>query len=189
MISKDKFHDVKEKFGKFASWGVYAERGIRAKDNVGDMAVLDPDQNNNLLNILNPNIILVGLNISGEIKTPLGNFHSPDSWSQDYKIRDAIENTAYWGCYMTDIIKDFEQKLSGKVMQSLKKHPEIAKDSIEIFFKELEVLQVENPKIIAFGGATYSICKKLLPDFDVYKVSHYSAYLKNGRLREEFENI
>ena len=116
MISQEKYNEIKSKFGHYASWGLWAEKGLKPKDNVGDISVLDPEQNTNLLNILNPNVILVGLNISGRIKTPLGNFHSPNSRSQDYKIRHAIENSAYWGSYMTDIIKDSQQKSSGKMM-------------------------------------------------------------------------
>jgi len=47
---------------------------------LGDLSVLDPDINKNLLSELNPNIILVALNFSkGSILESFGNFHSDRS--------------------------------------------------------------------------------------------------------------
>lgn len=189
MIQRSKFDEIKDNFGHYASWGIWAEEGLRPKDNTGDLSVLDPDINTSLLQDLNPNIILVGLNISGRIKTPLGNFHSPDSKSQDYKIRYALKNTTFWGGYMTDIIKDFEQKFSGKMMQHLRHKPEFEHENIKTFLEELEVIGAKNPKIIAFGNDAFSILKKHLSHLNIYKVTHYSAAISKENLRKGFEQI
>jgi hypothetical protein len=37
----------------------------------------------------------------------------------DYKIRYTFKELSFWGAYMTDIIKDFEHKVSEKVMSYL----------------------------------------------------------------------
>ena len=106
MISEKKFYFIKEKYQFYSSWAVWAEQGDKPKSNVGDLSVLDPKQNKNLLKTLNPNIILVALNISrGDIAEPFANFHDKSSRATDFKIRYAIKDTPIWGAYMTDIIK------------------------------------------------------------------------------------
>ena len=49
------------------------------------------------------------------------NFHDARHISQDYKIRYALKGTKLWGGYMTDIIKNFPEKSSSKMMSFLKK--------------------------------------------------------------------
>ena len=114
-FSLEEFDLIKSKYGHYASWAVWAEEGEKPKDNIGNMDILNPVINSNLLKTINPNVVIVGLNISGKIKTSLGNFHSPDPRSMDFKMRYAFKGTNLWGAYMTDIIKDFEQKISGAI--------------------------------------------------------------------------
>lgn len=189
MISQEKFNEIKTKYGHYASWGVWAEEGVKPKDNVGDISVLNPSENIGLLETLNPNIILVGLNISGRIERALGNFHSPNSRSHDYKIRYALKNTSFWGCYITDIIKDFEQKVSGKTMQYLRHNPEFEKENIKTFLEELDDIGAKKPKIIAFGNDAFSILQRNLPDLNISKTHHYSAAISKENLRQQFQSI
>ena len=189
MLSQEKFDDIKLKSGHYASWGVWAKQGIRPKDNTGDISVLDPNQYPNLLEILNPSVILVGLNISGRIKIPLGNFHSSNPRSHDYKIRHALENSVFWGCYMTDIIKDFEQISAGRMMQYLRQNQKFEEDNVKTFIEEMAVLNTEKPKIIALGNDAFSILKKHLSHLDIHKVPHYSAAISKETLRQSFEYI
>lgn len=109
MIHHDKFDFIKNKYGHYASWAVWGDEGAKPKDNIGDLSIFDLERNFSILPILNPDVVLVGLNISRPIETPLANFHDSRPQSMDYKIRYAFKNSPYWGAYMTDIIKDFEQ--------------------------------------------------------------------------------
>ena len=70
MITREKFEFMKSKYGDFSSWSVWKkENPDKPTSNIGDLDVLDPDNNKDLLSILNPNVILVGLNISrGSVK-------------------------------------------------------------------------------------------------------------------------
>ena len=114
MISQNQFNFIKSKYQYWSSWAIWADQGDTPKSNVGDLSVLDPNTNPKLLPTLNPNIALVALNISrGDITLPFGNFHDARSEATDYKIRYATNDTPLWGAYMTDIIKDFEEKISG----------------------------------------------------------------------------
>ena len=91
---------------------------------------------------MKPNIILVGLNISrGAIKEPLANFHDKRSEATDLKIRYALSETPIWGAYMTHLIKDYDQKESGKVIKHLRADQNLVLQNISIFEEELQDLQ------------------------------------------------
>jgi hypothetical protein len=77
MIGIKEFIEIRERFGHFASWAVWADEGVNPKENIDDLSVLNPDVNPSLLKILHGNAILLGLNISRRIERPLGNFHDP----------------------------------------------------------------------------------------------------------------
>lgn len=189
MIDRKRFDQIQKDYGHYASWGVWAEVGERPKENVGDLSILDPSKNPDLLKVLNPNIVLVGLNISGRIKIPLGNFHSSSSRSHDYKIRYALKNSPFWGCYITDVIKDFEQKCSGKMMRHLRSNKDFEAENIRTFLKELQDIGASNPTVVAFGNDAYAIIKRNIPNMHVHKVTHYSAAISKENLRLQFEAL
>lgn len=191
MISEEKFYFIKEKYQLYSSWAVWAEQGDKPKSNVGDLSVLDPKQNKNLLKTLNPNIILVALNISrGDIAEPFANFHDKSSRATDFKIRYAIKDTPIWGAYMTDIIKDFEELISGNVLSYLKKNREFEIENINFFRKELIEIGAKNPILIAFGNIVYEILNRYLEnEFKIFKITHYAHQMSKEKYREEVQKI
>jgi hypothetical protein len=86
MIDRDKFDLIKEKYGHYASWAVWADGIDKPKENVGDLSLFEATEHYALLKQLNPNVVLVGLNISRRIQSALGNFHDGRPSSMDYKI-------------------------------------------------------------------------------------------------------
>lgn len=40
MINQEKFDFIKEKYGYYSSWAIWADAGERPKDNIGDLSVL-----------------------------------------------------------------------------------------------------------------------------------------------------
>ncbi len=191
MIDRKKFDLIKEKYGYYASWAIWADEYEKPKSNVGDLTILDPDKNPALFSQLNPNIVFVGLNISrGDIKYPLANFHDSRSVATDYKIRYAFRDSPFWGGYMTDIIKDYEQKSSGKVVSFLKSNRSFEEQNINIFRDELKDLQSSNPTLIAFGNDTYSILKRnFIDEFEILKIPHYANYTSKEKYREQVKSI
>jgi len=191
LISREKFEFIKDKYGHYASWAVWSEEDEKPKSNVGDWTVLDPEVNPNLLAELKPNVVLVGLNVSsGMIKHPLSNFHSKRSEATDFKIRYAFRDSPYWGGYMTDIIKDFAEKISGNVESYLKSNPEFEKENISIFLKELEDLGTKNPTLIAFGNVVHRILNRNFKDkYKILKVTHYAHFMNKEKYREEVKSI
>ena len=192
----DKFEFIKKKYCHGASWGIWGEQGNNPPTfNVGDLNILDPQQNPNLLSQLNPDVVFVGLNISRDITDfePFSNFHSSNTLAKDYKIRSATINTNLWGGYMTDIIKDYPELHGQNVVTYLNENPDVERKNIEIFREELKDLghlrfdnQSLKPRIIAFGNAVYDILERnLRNEFYINKVTHYAHYISQENYREK----
>ena len=181
------FTEITKKYGYWSSWAIWAAALDTPKSNIGNLTIFEDKE---IIDILKPNIVLVGLNISrGAIKEPLANFHDKRPEATDFKIRHALFETPIWGAYMTDIIKDFEEKVAGNLMSYLNKHKEFEKENIKKFEQELIDIGSKNPIIIALGNDSYKILKRNLKKYKIYKVSHYSAYITKEKLRLEFKNL
>ena len=191
MITKEHYLELANKYGKFASWAIWADQGDKPKSNIGDISIFDIDINPDLLIQLNPNIIMVGLNFSRKIeKMVFVNFHDKSPQGQDYKIRHAFKNTRFYGAYMTDIIKDFEEKISGNVASRLKTNKEFEMQNIKLFEQELFDLKSRNPLIIAFGNHTYNILDRHFRNkYKIIKVPHYSNHISKEDYKLEVETI
>lgn len=190
MIDRDKFDLIKEKYGHYASWAVWADGIDKPKENVGDLSLFEATEHYRLLKQLNPNVVLVGLNISRRIQSALGNFHDGRPSSMDYKIRYALKGTVLWGAYMTDIIKDFEQKASGKMMEYLRSNRSFEKDNLELFENELRDLGAKEPTLVAFGRDAFQILNRNLGrNYDIWMVPHYSNYTRKEMYREEIASV
>jgi len=189
----EKFNFIKEKYGHCASWAIWREQGNNPPlFNMGDLSVLDPQQNPNLLSQLKPDVVFVGLNISIDIgdQEPFSNFHSNYRYAQDYKLRFALKDTELWGGYMTDIIKDHVELHGQTVVNYLNANPDVEEKNIETFRKELKDLGTENPTIIAFGNEVYRILSRNLNnEFNIYKVTHYAHFMNLERYRDEFKSL
>jgi len=189
----EKFKFLKEKYGQVASWAIWSRQGNNPPMfNMGDLTILDPQQNPDVLSELKPDIVFVGLNVSRNIGDlePFSNFHPNYHNAQDYKLRNALYHTELWGGYITDIIKDYPELHGQNVMSFLNDNPDVERKNIETFREELKDLGTENPTIIALGNDAYKILTRNLEDtFTIVKVTHYSAYINPQKYREEFESI
>ena len=180
---------IKDKYGWCSSWAIWKKRDTNKKEKYGmdDISFFD----NINTNLLNPNIILVGLNISKKLTDePFSNFHPKHNTAHDYKTRYALEETLYWGSYMTDIIKDYEDVVSNNVMKYLRDNPEFEKENIDKFKQEIIDIGSVNPILIAFGNSSYKILNKYFKDtYKIFKVSHYSSNITKEQLKTEFLNF
>ena len=186
MISKEHYEEIASKYAEYASWAVWADEREKPKSNIGDMSIFDLSKNPNLLDILNPCVIMVGLNFSRSVeKMPFINFHDKRPQGQDYKIRYAFRGTPFYGGYMTDIIKGFEEKVSGNVLSYLKNNKDFELKNIMLFEQEIKDLRCEDPIIIAFGNITYDILNKHFQNkFRIKKVMHYSQQISKENYRK-----
>jgi hypothetical protein len=189
-ISIDTYTKIKEKYGTISSWALWKKPiDSRSKLGMEDISFFEnPSQET--LQSLNPNIILVGLNISEKILRTFGNFHPDKTSAQDYKTRFALQGTMFWGAYMTDIIKSYEEKISGNVMKYLAKNKDFEQQNVKMFEQELIDIGSQNTIIVAFGNDSYTILKRNLKDkYTIYKVPHYSAFVRLDSLRLAFAEL
>ena len=189
-ISLESYNTIKEKYGNISSWALWSDNvNIRSKLEMNTISFFEnPTQIT--LNILNPNIVLVGLNISEKIERVFGNFHPDKTTAQDYKTRFALHGTMFWGAYMTDIIKSYEEKISGNLMKYLSKNKDFEKENIKLFEQELIDIGSQNTVIVAFGNDSYNILKRNLKDkYKIYKVPHYSAFIQLDSFRLTCTNL
>ena len=114
-------------------------------------------KNGSVLSLLKNNVVMVGLNISRPVSEPFINFHDPNPRANDFKIRYAFKDSAYYGAYMTDIIKFLEEVDSKNVMEYLKERPEIIEKNLKTFREEMLDLKATAPVILAFGKDTHKI--------------------------------
>ena len=191
MITKEKFDFIKDKYGHFASWAIWTHEVETPKSNMGDLTVLNPDINKNLLSELNPNVIMVALNFSKNVKhESWGNFHSNRPMATDYKTRYALRDSKLWGAYMTDIIKDYPEKESGKVAEFLKFNKGFEEKNIEFFRQELRDIGSKDPLLVAFGGVVFNILKRHFTDeFKIIKIPHYAHFVSKKKYREQVKNV
>lgn len=196
MITREKYEAIMRDYGDCASWAIWQEDNNSIFDNEGK-SIFDPENITGLLNELNPDIILVGLNASriiighnnGFEKSPFMNFHDKRKGSRDMYLRHALNHSRYRGAYLTDIIKGHIQVDSSKVMKYLTDNPEIECNNINKFTEELKYIGSHNPIIIALGGKVFSILYRNKDNLNIkYKgigrVKHYST---PGITKEEFK--
>jgi hypothetical protein len=181
MMDLERFDLIRRKHGAYASWAIWAPPSSTPKSNVGDLTVLDERVNSKLLEILNPRVVMVGLNFSrGAPSKPFQNFHDPRPESQDFKIRFAFSGTPFWGAYMTDVIKGIVEPDSQALLKRLRQSPEVLRAQIHAFRQELSDLGHPRPTILAFGHAAYELLSENLPasDYDcIIRLMHYSNYI------------
>ncbi|HYN07354.1 MAG TPA: hypothetical protein VES67_08195 [Vicinamibacterales bacterium] len=188
MIDATRFHLIKRRHGAYGSWAVWAPPSGTPKSNMGNLDVLDEHSNRALLETLNPAVVMVGLNISRGflLKEPFRNFHDPSGVANDFKIRYAFRDTSFWGAYMTDIIKGFVEPVSGKLLNHLRRHPEIVRDHVKSLRDELLDLGHPTPLILAFGGAAYALLREGLRGSDYSRLvalTHYSHRISKEKYR------
>ena len=194
MIELNKFEFIRHKYGTIASWAIWAEEGETPKSNIGDLSVFDVAKNKVLLNTLNPNVILVGLNFAHVVEEkdahPFHNFHNGGAHATDFKLRYGLRNTPLWGAYMTDIIKDFPERESDNVVSYLSKHKKLEETNVDRFREEISDLGTVNPTIVAIGGDSHSIVRRNFKDqYKILKIPHYAHFISKEDYREHVLSV
>jgi hypothetical protein len=190
MIDRATFERIRRKHGSYASWAVWSEPSERPKSNIGDLTVLDPARNPNLLQILKDDVVMVGLNMSrlSVEELPFRNFHDGSSNGQDFKIRFAFAGTAFYGAYMTDVVKFIPIVDSASLTRHLADQPGVVDENVGRLLEELHDLGARMPTILAFGRATHQFVVKHVPS-NAYgrlvRLTHYSHRMSKEEYREE----
>lgn len=187
LIDRERFDVIKQKYGTYASWAVWAPATRGPKSNIGDLRVFDLAANPTTLDTLNGNVVMVGLNISRSFVEPFRNFHDCNPNTNDFKIRYAFASTPYYGAYMTDIIKNVEMVRSANLRSYLQAHPKVIHSNVATLRQELRDLPSRRPTILAFGLDAYNLLAENLRPAEylsLIRLTHYSHHIGKGKYRE-----
>ena len=188
MIDQTRLDLIRRKHGTYASWAVWAPPSGAPKSNMGNLDVLDERTNPSVLAELNPEVVMIGLNLSrSRPDKPFLNFHDPSPVANDFKIRFAFSGTDFWGAYMTDVIKEVVELRSRHLLDNLKLHPELVSHNMETLRGELADLGHPKLVVLAFGGTAYSLLDQNLgPDHYslLVHITHYSHRISKENYKE-----
>jgi len=190
MVTEQLYNDIANRYGKVASWAVWAKAGDKPKSNISDMEIFDLKKNPSILEILRTDVVMVALNFSRkvEMNEPFLNFHDSNPHGQDYKIRFAFEGTDFYGSYMTDIIKDFPMLSSKDVLKYLKNKPDEISKQINAFREELTFIGSGKPIILAFGRDAFNILENNMDKSEwseLIAITHYSHQISKENYRAD----
>ena len=191
-MNTEHFFSIKKKYGQHASFAIWLNPESKTKEMVGDLGMFELASLTTTLAQIHTKYILIGLNVSRSlIRGPLANFHDDSRFSQDYKLRYALNDSALWGAYITDIFKDVEEVDSTKIMKFMNVNYEIVDHHIKKLQLEIaDVSRNEDTKIVAIGGASYSVLKKYFSkSHEVLKIRHYANRMQLESYREEMDKF
>lgn len=171
---------IRAKYGGVASWALWS---TTQNSDTSDTSIFELSQSNSNLGRLHSNVVFVALNISGQIKIPFGNFHGG---KRDFMLRDAVKDTPLEGAYMTDLIKNYEDKNATSVVRYFKGHPSEFEQHVINFLEEVrDVCTTKDPALIALGNGVFELLTKANIDLHVHKLTHYSATISKLKYRDE----
>lgn len=188
-VTRDRFDAVKSDWGAVGSWAVWAppRPGEGVKSEMGDMSVLDPDANPDLLDSLTPEVVMLGIN--GAVtatRAPLGNFHDASGRANHFKLRHAFHGTPFWGAYLTDTFKGIPASGTKQTFAYLRAHPDVVDEQLGRLRDELDALGSEDPLLVALGGDVYGVLREHLgADFRIVKIPHYSHFITKEDYRAQ----
>jgi hypothetical protein len=61
---------------------------------------------------------------------------------------------------MTDAIKDFEEKASGRVVEYLRRNPSFEAENVAILREEMDTLGCENALLVAIGADSFGLVSR-----------------------------
>lgn len=190
MISRALYDKVEARYGSVASWAVWEPQGDRPKSNMGAHNVFNLEKNRTLLDTLRNDTVMLGLNLSREVKAArtFSNFHDESPHANDFKIRYAFEGTPYYGSYMTDVLKNLVIPDSQDVRRYLSNNPALVEPHIAALVAEFADLECERPTLLAFGRDAYGLLADHL-DKRLYRslirLTHYSHQMNKEKYRVE----
>lgn len=166
-VTQSLFDDLAEKYSMYSSWAIWSPA------NPADARIIAKH-----LDSLNTSVVMVGLNVAGQLRSPWQNFHGG---SHDCKLIYAFNDSPYRGAYMTDIIKGEIETSSGRLLARIRDGSIAVGRHINTFRTEMQEVGVhEHALFILFGGNVTHFFKDHLARFYPNHVScaHYSMYGK-----------
>jgi len=132
---------------KIASWAIWDQSDLN------NTAIIDTDAS---IEKLNPNIVFMGLNFSGDALivddpkwTPWQNFHSTSR--MDKRLAKVLRGSQYEGAYMSDIVKYVPTRNGKELVRKVKNGVVDMEEQVKMFIDEINILNSNSIKLILMG--------------------------------------
>lgn len=132
----------------WASWAVWDEAFPD-----GDCVEANPEQLAQFIlerrDRLTPDVVLLGLNRSGDLAGPFTNFHAPTRQHYDYRLKEFIQDgglARLHGGYMTDLVDEVDPDAASVT---------VTDDDADVFLDQLRLLDQSDYHILCFGNKPF----------------------------------
>jgi len=125
--------------------------------------------------VLTPDIVLMGLNRSDDLSAPYANFHAPTRKHYDYRLKDFIQDGGLdrlQGAYMTDLVDDVDPD---------SQNVEVTDEDAAVLLDQLRLLDESEYHVVCFGKKPFD---GLIDYFDVGATSR-SPELKRATIETD----
>lgn len=125
--------------------------------------------------VLTPDIVLMGLNRSDDLPAPYANFHAPTRKHYHYRLKEFIQEGGLkrlHGAYMTDIVDDVDPD---------SQNVEVTDDDAAVLLEQLRLLGESEYHVVCFGNKPFD---GLVDYFDVGATSR-SPELKRATIETD----
>lgn len=147
MVDRETVTRIRDTY-QWASWAVWDERFPD-----GDCVETNPDQLSQFIldqrDRLTPDIVLLGLNRSGDLVSSFANFHAPTRKHYDYRLKEFIQDgdlDRLHGGYMTDLVDEVDPDASSVT---------VTDSDADVFLDQLRLLNQSEYHILCFGNKPF----------------------------------
>lgn len=99
--------------------------------------------------VLTPDVVLMGLNRSGDLPAPFSNFHTPSRTHYDHRLKECIQDgglNRLHGAYMTDLVDDIDPDSH---------NVEVTDDDAAVLLEQLRLLGESEYHVVCFGNKPF----------------------------------
>ncbi len=146
-MHKETLSTIAEQY-PWASWAVWDEEFPD-----GDCVEEHPEQLVEFVRkhteALRPEVVLVGLNRSGDLPAPFSNFHAPTRKHYDYRLKEFIQDgdlNRFRGAYMTDLVDEVDPDSHGV---------NITETDAAVLLEQLRLLGESEYHVVCFGNKPF----------------------------------
>ncbi len=182
-FSADEFEALTKNYGTYGGWAVWHYTNDRLSE-----SSTEPIYSN--IELLNSRHVIIGLNISKPLERNWVNFRGG---MHDRKLKYAFNDTKVRGSYMTDLLKVCT-KTSNELLNHLISHPNVLKENVDKFIKEMRDVKVSADTCFIILGTEMGLLGSLYRNhfqghFPTNQVIYYRLHSSRGTDRAWVEGI
>lgn len=183
-MEKELYKTLKNKYGKFSSFAIWAEAIHGEKSNIGNLEIFQED----LYEPLHTRFIIVDFGNSPSFdrrrdhqQKDWMNFHSDLPRQNEYKLRYAFKDTPLWGSFMIPLFNEYNTL---SLQRKVKEDTDFVESNLQRVKEQLSYF--EQPVLIALGGNVYKYLRSYFGNqYKIVVIKHPSFQIKLEEYKAE----